>query len=202
MGGKRIGQPGRGLSSRAMAGRSVSPRFKGMGGRGHAIAGRPGGWQGHRWYNTRWGHGYYGRGWYGHRGGWGTRGWGLGWWPWFTPGLFWPSWGYYSWRPYWGWGWWPEYYYDSPYIIVNNQQVLDQPWWYIKNETPGTLTATNADDSDEVDIESGTRGKLMYYGNKDKGFTLTFPDGYQTSIETSKQQVTIYQDAEGNIRVQ
>jgi hypothetical protein len=175
---------------------------KGMGhGGGHHIAGHPGGWHGHNWHGGHWGHGYYGHGWYGHRGLWGNWGWGLGWWPWFMPGLFWPAWGYYSWRPYWGWGWWPEMYNDSPYIIINNEKVLDQPWWNIKNDTPEKLTLTNADGSDEVDIESGKAAKLMYYGNKDNGFTVTFPDGYQTSVETSEQQVTIHQDEQGNVRV-
>jgi hypothetical protein len=182
-------------------GTSVGPKGKGGPSHAgkHALSGHPGHWQGHHWHGGHWGHGYYGRGWYGHRGLWGNWGWGLGWWPWFLPGLYWPLWGYYSWRPYWGWGWWDQMYYDSPYVIVDGEKVLDQPWWHIKNDTPYNLTVINTDGSDEVDIDSGKTAQLMYYGNK--GFTIKFPDGEQTTIEASDQQVRIYQDEEGNVRV-
>lgn len=90
-------------------------------------------------------------------------------------------------------------YSDSPYIMVDGKKVLDKPWWHIQNDTPYTLTITNADGSDEVDIESGKTAQLMYYGNKE--FTVTFPDGYQASVKTSDQEIVISQDAEGNIRI-
>jgi hypothetical protein len=164
---------------------------------GGKLAHKPGQWHGHHWHNNNWGRGGYGHGWYGHRGWWGNWGWGLGLWPWFTPGLFWPAWGYYSWRPGFGWGWWDTMYYESPYIVIEGRQVLDRPWWHIANNTTDTITVTNANGSDEVDIPSGQKAQLMQYGTE--SFTVTFPNGYQANITTSDKNVGISVDQAGNV---
>jgi hypothetical protein len=111
--------------------------------------------------------------------------------------LFLAGYGYYSWRPGWGWGWWPEMYYDSPYITVDGQKVLDKPWWTISNRTPYTLTVANGDSSDEVDIDSSDTQKLMFYGSHE--FTVKFPDGYQATVTPGKNNVTIEVDESGDI---
>jgi hypothetical protein len=91
-------------------------------------------------------------------------------------------------------------YYDSPYIIINGQKVLDRPWWHITNNTDDTITVTNANGSDEVDIPSGQTAQLMQYGTE--SFTVTFPNGYQANITTSDKHVSIFVDQAGNVIAQ
>jgi hypothetical protein len=88
-------------------------------------------------------------------------------------------------------------YYTSPYIVVEGRKVLDRPWWGITNATDETITVTNANGSDEVDIPSGQQARLMKYGTD--SFTVTFPNGYQASVSTPERNVQISLDEMGNL---
>jgi len=88
-------------------------------------------------------------------------------------------------------------YYTSPYVTVNGQKMLDEPWWHITNDTEYTITVTNGDGSDEVDIESGKTSNLMWYGTK--SFKITFPNGFQSTITTRTKNISIKVDEDGNL---
>lgn len=188
-GGKGLGSKGPGVKGPGGKG----PSGKGPGGKGH-------GGEGPRHHGHHPGHaGHPGHGnWRGHRG-WGANwGWSYGWWPLYAVGFM-AGFGYYCWRPGWGWGWWDQMYNSSPYIEIAGERVLDQPWWQIRNNTPYSITVTNENASDEVDLATGQEGNLMYYGTKN--FTLTFPDGYQATISPGNNNVVINIDEQGNVVV-
>lgn len=75
--------------------------------------------------------------------------------------------------------------------------MLDRPWWTIVNNTDETITVSNAEGSDVLDINEGEKGSLMRYGTD--SFFVTFPDGTQYEISTLKYHVKIEFDSQGNL---